>query len=182
MFTIVSREALADLWPKPESEQTSPRRISKPTVMSALPHPQRSIMTGTFADARCRPFTFGCGVLLVIHWLDMENKTSTDLTVWCVMKTSVPLLPKTDSPRLNTNTQTIKPRANARVDIDRRLRRRILRLIHTVQRGNCGPHPSPDRFDIGHDEIEYGFRRSEIAVAVRHVRFKENRVALGKRH
>jgi len=36
--------------------------------MSALPYPEKSMITGVFKQVRQRLFAFGCGVLLVIHW------------------------------------------------------------------------------------------------------------------
>jgi len=44
-------------------------RTSNQAVMSAVPSPENPINIGVFGHVLRRPFAFGCGVLLVIHWL-----------------------------------------------------------------------------------------------------------------
>ena len=41
--------------------------------MSAWGLPENPANTGVFADVQVHSFTFGCGVLLVIHWLEFRT-------------------------------------------------------------------------------------------------------------
>ena len=47
-------------------------RTSNQAVMSALPSPKTSMIISIFVQVRACPFTFGCGVLLIIHWSGRE--------------------------------------------------------------------------------------------------------------
>jgi hypothetical protein len=55
--------------PSPSSLLCSADAHPGPLVMSAVPSPENPINIGVFGHVLRRPFAFGCGVLLVIHWL-----------------------------------------------------------------------------------------------------------------
>src|SRR5580700_10639652 len=45
-------------------------RTSKQAVMNALPYSENSAKIGVSENVRQRSFAFGCGISLVIHWLE----------------------------------------------------------------------------------------------------------------